>query len=63
MEKKHNIIPSVELYRMQTSRFLADSFIEEEVDFPWSGDSEGTAGPDEIDDTSTFDSFVREYDF
>ncbi len=57
MEKKHYIAPAVELYRMQTSCFLAVSHIVEEVEFPWSGFKPGIEGPDEIDDFSTVDAF------
>jgi hypothetical protein len=29
----------------------------DELDFPWSGKQQGDAGPDEIDDFSTTDTF------
>jgi len=56
MKKQHYIAPVVELYKIQASCLLPASAVEE-VELPWSGDSPGTAGPDEIDDFSTIDTF------
>ena len=53
MKKKQYIEPHIEVYQTTPCRLLSDS----EIDFPWSGNSSGTAGPDEIDDNSTFDAF------
>lgn len=53
MKKKQYIEPHIEVYQTTPCRLLSDSVI----DFPWSGSSEGTAGPDEIDDYSTSDAF------
>ena len=53
MKKKQYIEPHIEVYQTTPCRLLSDSVI----DFPWSGSSSGTAGPDEIDDNSTFDAF------
>jgi len=53
MKKKQYIEPHIEVYQTTPCRLLSDSVI----DFPWSGNSAGTAGPDEIDDYSTSDAF------
>lgn len=56
MKKKHYIAPVAESITLQLPILLTVSD-PEEIDMPWSGDSSGTAGPEEIDDYSTFDSF------
>lgn len=54
MEKKqHYVRPCVKVYQVQPQYLLTGS--EERIQ--WSGNREGTAGPGEIDDNSTFDSF------
>ena len=53
MKKKQYIEPHIEVYQTTPCRLLSDSVI----DFPWSGNNAGTAGPDEIDDYSTSDAF------
>ena len=56
MNKKHYTAPSVMEVRIQTVRLLTSS-PEDKLNLNWSGDRSGTAGPEEIDDESTFDSF------
>jgi hypothetical protein len=56
MDKKKYATPSLKLVNIQTCGMLATS-LEDSIDMDWSGDKSGTAGPDEIDDYSTFDSF------
>ena len=56
MNKKHYIAPSVMEVRIQTVRLLTSS-PEDKLNLNWSGNSSGTAGPEEIDEESTFDSF------
>ena len=53
MKKKQYIEPYIEVYQTTPCRLLSDSVI----DFPWSGSNAGTAGPDEIDENSTYDAF------
>ncbi len=53
MKKKQYIEPQIEVYQITPCRLLSDSV----TNLPWSGKREGTAGPDEIDDNSTFDAF------
>ena len=55
MDKKHYIAPAIEVVELQTLCLLDASVVEESL--IWSGESPGTAGPDEIDENSTFDSF------
>lgn len=55
MKKKYYIAPTFKVFTLQTARILMVS--DDNLSMPWSGDQPGTAGPDEIDDNSTFDSF------
>ena len=55
MEKKRYIQPRIECWPLHTAHMLAASG--DELDFPWSGKLPGDAGPDEIDDFSTIDTF------
>lgn len=54
--KKEYIVPRIEVFKIQATNMLLSS-PPNEVFFPWSGDSEGTAGPGEIDENSTIDTF------
>ena len=55
MKKKYYIVPSITVFTLQTARMLMKSGDERRI--PWSGEQEGEAGPDEIDDYSTVDTF------
>lgn len=55
MKKKNYIVPAFKVVKLQPARMLMISG--DTVSMPWSGDLPGTAGPEEIDDYSTFDSF------
>lgn len=61
MKKKYYTVPSIKVFTLRTTRILMTSG--DEIALPWSGNRPGTAGPDEIDDSSTFDSFARGADF
>lgn len=54
--KKKYIVPSIKAYTIPPVNMLMSS-PPIEVLFPWSGDSEGTAGPGETDENSTIDTF------
>ncbi|MBQ8152247.1 MAG: hypothetical protein IJ069_01020 [Prevotella sp.] len=56
MKKKQYIEPHIEVYQATPCHLLSGS-PDSVIDFPWSGSSAGTAGPDEIDENSTFDAF------
>jgi hypothetical protein len=54
MEKKqHYVRPCVKVYQVQPQYLLSGS----EERMQWSGERPGSAGPGEIDDNSTYDSF------
>lgn len=61
MKRKQYISPCIECLPLQTSMMLAASG--EEIEIPWSGEHSGEAGPGEIDDYSTNDTFGRKDDF
>ena len=61
MKKKYYIAPTIKVFTLQTTRMLMVSG--DELPLPWSGDHSGTAGPGEIDDNSTIDTFSRMDDF
>ena len=61
MKKKYYTAPIIKVFTLQTTRMLMTSG--DLVSMPWSGDRSGSAGPDEIDDNSTVDSFSRLGDF
>jgi hypothetical protein len=56
MNKKHYTAPSVMEVHIQNFSLLCAS-PEDKLNLNWSGGRSGTAGPEEIDDESTFDSF------
>ncbi len=53
MTKKQYIQPSIKAITVEQSLLQAAS----EIELDYSGKGQGTAGPDEIDDYSTFDTF------
>jgi hypothetical protein len=53
MTKKQYIQPSIKVFTLQQNLLQAAS----EIELDYSGKGQGTAGPDEIDDYSTYDSF------
>ena len=53
MTKKQYIQPSIKVFTLQQNLLEAAS----EIEMQYSGKGKGTAGPDEIDDESTIDSF------
>ena len=55
MTKKNYIVPTFKVFTLQPARMLMLSG--DTSSMPWSGTTPGSAGPDEIDDYSTFDSF------
>ncbi len=55
MKKKNYIVPSISVFTLRTARMLMTSGDTQSMF--WSGDRNGTAGPGEIDDQSTLDSF------
>ena len=55
MDKKKYTTPCIEVVNIQTGGVLSTS--DDTLNMPWSGKEPGTAGPDDIDDYSTFDSF------
>ncbi len=68
MKKKTYIPPRIKQFTYQVSHMLmvspspssgggTDTTEPDEVELPWSGTNSGTAGPDAIDEYSTFDSF------
>ena len=61
MKKKYYTAPIIKVFTLQTTRMLMTSG--DLVSMPWSGDRSGSAGPGEIDDNSTVDSFSRLGDF
>ena len=54
MTKKQYIQPSIKVFTVQQKLLLNAA---SEIEMKFSGRGKGTAGPDEIDDESTFDSF------
>ena len=56
MDKKRYTAPDMEVISVETCGMLATS-PDDLINLIWAGDEPGTAGPDEIDDNSTFDSF------
>ena len=54
--KKEYIVPRIEAFHIPPANMLTTS-PPNEIPLPWSGDSEGTAGPGEIDENSTTDTF------
>lgn len=56
MDKKRYTAPDMEVISVETCGMLATS-PDNLINLNWAGDGPGTAGPDEIDDNSTFDSF------
>lgn len=53
--KKEYIVPRIVVYKFHPANILSSS--PEEVRLRWSGERNGKAGPDEIDDESTDDAF------
>ena len=54
--KKEYIVPCIKVFKIQATNMLLSS-PPHEVFFPWSGNRGGSAGPDELDENSTNDSF------
>jgi hypothetical protein len=61
MKKKTYIQPCIATYLIQLTPMLSGSSTEDttpnEYEFDYTGDGHGEAGPDEIDDTQTYDHF------
>jgi hypothetical protein len=53
MKKKTYTIPAIKVFNIQNRGILCSS----ETDLRWSGNKAGTAGPNEIDENSTYDAF------
>ena len=62
MQKKTYIQPRIETYTIQLKSMLTAS-PPDEVEFPYTGDGHGEAGPGEIDEYQTIDTFARMSDF
>ena len=55
MKKKNYIVPAFKVVTLHAARMLMASG--DTLSMPWSGNRPGEAGPGEIDDNSTYDSF------
>lgn len=53
MKKKRYIAPAFKVFSMPSAPLLTGS----ELTMPWSGNNSGSAGPGEIDDYTTIDTF------
>lgn len=53
MKKKKYTTPAIKVFNIQNRGILCSS----KTNLPWSGNKAGTAGPDEIDENSTYDAF------
>jgi len=54
MKKKTYTTPAIKVFNIQNRGILCSS---EKTNLRWSGNKAGTAGPEEIDENSTFDAF------
>ena len=54
MKKKTYTTPAIKVIKIQHRGILCSS---ETYNLPWSGNKAGTAGPNEIDENSTYDAF------
>ena len=54
MKKKTYTTPAIKVFNIQSRSILSSS---ETYHLRWSGNKAGTAGPDEIDENSTYDAF------
>lgn len=57
MKKDNYAAPRMTVFTLRTPAVLTGSTPDGEERMRWSGDRPGTAGPEEIDDNSTYDAF------